>query len=336
MWNVACSERTLSILDTNLKSGSVPHAYLISGPQKVGKSTLALNIAQAVNCSSGDRPCGKCASCIKIAQGKHSDIAHVSVAKDKTEIGMEQIKDVQRSASLKPFEGQFRVIIINNADQLSTEAANRLLKTLEEPPDQVLFILTTSKTEDMLQTIISRCALIEMEKPQASSIAALLEKTHGQESSRAEYLARISRGAVGWAVDCCTNDRLLAKREETLRELLRLEKESWDERLAFAAELASGYSKNREELYDTLSLWQSVWRDIVQIRSGEIGQIFNVDVETELKLSAPAYDDTACITAIRCLEETWLKLEQNANARLALEVLILSLPWPPATSSTSN
>lgn len=334
MWNLACSERTLSILDTNLKSGRVPHAYLITGPQRIGKSTLALNIAQAVNCSSEQRPCGSCASCVKIAQGKHSDIAQVYVAKDKTEIGIDQIKDVQRSASLKPFEGKYRVIIINSADQLSNEAANRLLKTLEEPPEQVLFILTTSKLEDILQTILSRCALIEMEKPQTSSIAALLEKTHGQEHGRAEYLARISRGAVGWAVDCCSNDRLLAKREETLRDLLRLEKESWDERLAFAAELASGYSKNREDLYDTLSLWQSVWRDIIQIHSGDAGQIFNVDAETELKLSAPAYDPTSCVNAIKALEDTWLKLEQNANPRLALEVLMLSLPWPSQVSGT--
>lgn len=336
MWNIACSERTLSVLDTSFKSGRVPHAYVITGPQRVGKSTLALNIAQAINCSSEDKPCGSCPSCIKIAQGKHSDIAQVSVAKDKTEISMDQIKDVQRSASLKPFEGKFRVIIINNADQLSTEAANRLLKTLEEPPDQVLFILTTSKPEDMLQTILSRCATIEMEKPKPSSIAAMLEKAHGQERGRAEYLARISRGAVGWAVDCCSNDRLLAKREETLRDLLRLEKESWDERLAFAAELASGYSKNREELYDTLSLWQSVWRDIIQIHSGETGQVFNVDVEAELKSSAPAFDDTACVNAIKALEETWLKLEQNANPRLALEVMMLSLPWPFTISGTSG
>jgi len=327
MWSIACSERTLSLLDTNLKSGRVPHAYLITGPQKVGKSTLALKISQAVNCTSPDRPCGSCQSCIKIAQGKHSDISHVYVAKDKTEISIEQIKDVQRAASLKPFEGKFRVFIIGNADHLSTEAANRLLKTLEEPPDQVLFILTTSKPEDILQTIFSRCALIEMEKPKASSIAALLEKSYSQEHGRAEYLARISRGAVGWAVDCCSNERLLAKREETLKDLLRLEKEPWDERFAFAAELASGYGKSKEELYDTLSLWESVWRDIILIRSGESGQIFNVDVETELKEAASFYDDEACVGAIKSLEETWLRLEQNANPRLTLEVLMLSLPW---------
>ena len=295
----------------------------------MGKSTLALNIAQAVNCDSPDKPCGKCPSCVKIAHGKHSDISQVYVAKDKTEISIEQIKDVQRAAILKPFEGNYRVFIISNADQLSTEAANRLLKTLEEPPEQVLFILTTSKPEDVLQTILSRCALIEMEKPQASSISSLLEKSHGQEHGRAEYLARISRGAVGWAVDCCSNERLLARREETLRDLLRLEKESWDERFAFAAELASGYGKSKEDLYDTLSLWQSMWRDIILLRAGEPEQIFNVDIETELKSSAASYGDTSCVGAINALEETWLRLEQNANPRLALEVLMLSLPWPP-------
>ncbi len=328
MWNIACGERTLSILDTNLKSGRVPHAYLITGPQRVGKSTLALNIAQAVNCSSTDRPCGLCPSCLKIAQGKHSDISHVYVAKDKTEISIEQIKDVQRAASLKPFEGNFRVFIISGADQLSTEAANRLLKTLEEPPEQVLFILTTSKPEDVLQTIFSRCALVEMEKPKASSIATLLERSHGQEHGRAEYLARISRGAVGWAVECCSNERLLARREEMLRDLLRLEKETWDEKFAFAAELASSYSKSKDDLYDTLSLWESVWRDIILIRAGETDHIFNVDVETDLKSASASYEDESCVSAIKALEETWLRLEQNANPRLAMEVLMLSLPWP--------
>jgi DNA polymerase-3 subunit delta' len=331
MWSVASSDSTISLLERSLKGNSRPHAYLLAGPPRIGKSTLAVNTAQAVNCSqpSASGGCGSCSACTRIAQSKHPDVSTLQVPRDKTEIGIDQIQEVQKSASLKPYEGLCRVFIINGADRLSAEAANRLLKSLEEPPSQVLFILTANRVEDVIPTIVSRCMVIEIERAPPSKIASLLMNSYGQPQEKAERLARICRGAVGWAVECCANEKLLTRREETLKDLSDLEDASWDERFSYAAELAGGFSRNREEVKETLSLWQSWWRDVLMLQCADADDVCNVDMKERLIESALRFTTEQAISTMRAIDDAWLRLELNASPRLALEVLMLSLPQPP-------
>ncbi len=308
MWSVASSDSAISLLERSLKGNSRPHAYLLAGPPRIGKGTLAVNTAQAVNCSQPGSPCGSCPSCTRIAQNKHPDVSTLQVPRDRTEIGIDQIKEVQKSASLKPYEGLCRVFIINGADRLSAEAANRLLKSLEEPPSQVLFVLTANRVVDVIPTIVSRCMVIELEKSPPSKIASLLMNSYGQPQEKAERLARICRGAVGWAVECCTNEKLLTRREETLKELSDLENASWDERFSYAAELAGGFSRNREEVKETLSLWQSWWRDVLMLQCDDADDVCNVDMRERLKGSASRYNAEQSISVISAIDDAWLRL----------------------------
>jgi DNA polymerase-3 subunit delta' len=167
MWQIIGQDRILSSLRRGLEGGTLAHAYLLVGPPHVGKMTLARDLARAVNCGEAGPPCGECAACQKISVGKHADVQMIGLyggaeARSRTEIGIDQIREVQHAASLPPFEGKCRVFIIDGAEYLSTEAANSLLKTLEEPAASVVFVLLTTSDRRLPATVVSRCQRLEL------------------------------------------------------------------------------------------------------------------------------------------------------------------------------
>ena len=135
MWQVVGQDRAVSLLQRSLERGALAHAYLLVGPLHVGKMALAVNLAQALNCEETAAPCGECASCRKIALGKHADVQFIGLTSDngstetrtRVEIGIDQIREMQHSANLPPFEGRCKVFIVDGAEHLSIEAANCLL-----------------------------------------------------------------------------------------------------------------------------------------------------------------------------------------------------------------
>ena len=135
--------------------GRLPHAILIAGPESVGKMALAVDLAAALNCAGDERPCGECGGCTRTRRGLHTDVHVVGIqvaggGRNRTLIGVEQVREVQREASLAPFEGECKVVIFDGAELLSEEASNSLLKTLEEPPPGVYLLLLTAKPEALL------------------------------------------------------------------------------------------------------------------------------------------------------------------------------------------
>ena len=352
-WNVTGHERAVSLLSGSIRKGRLSHAYLFLGPEGVGKKTLALELAKAVNCLQPEPPCGTCPSCRRIAAGHHADVVSYNLSppgddagdasrkeeqasSGHREISTDRIKELQQMAHLSPFEGRKKVFIIEDADRLSEEASNRLLKILEEPPPAVLILLLASAARTphgrqsgrggLLPTIVSRCQVMELHPVSFSALEKTLISTLGFEPKRATFMARISQGRLGWALRYHQNPELMKKREEKLTSLIPLTNAGIEARFTFAARLAEGGPKEWEKVMDTLSLWLSWWRDLLLWKSGSREYVINLEQEAFLNRQAANLETEQIANALFCLHRAKSQIEARANMKLALEDLMLHLP----------
>ena len=331
MWQVIGQNRVVSLLQNGLDAGRLAHAYLFVGPAHVGKMTLAVNLAQALNCESDDRPCLKCTACEKIASANHADVQVIGLSPNGDAagtklIGIDQIKQLQHTASLPPFEGKHKVFIIDGAELLSIEAANCLLKTLEEPMDDVTFVLLTTNDRLLPETEISRCQHLELRPLATTEVESALIEKRNIEAERARLLAGLSQGCAGWAFSAAEDEALLQQHDEMINRLLQILDADYEERFAFVARMASQFAQNRATVYDMLNLWTNFWRDLMLVKMGCESLITNIDKKDELIKIAGNYRLSQIKTVIRSIQAIAEQLRQNANTRLALEVLMLDIP----------
>jgi len=325
MWKVIGQDKILSLLDYSLKANTIAHAYLIVGPRHVGKATLACNLAQALNCDGPELPCGQCRSCQRILEGKHADVTPIGLD-SKAEIGIDDIRGLQRIANLPPYEGKYKVFIIDGAEYLSTEAANSLLKILEEPPQSVVWLLLVAEEEHLLPTIISRCQRLELKPVPSEQVQETLVNSYNVETNRAKLLAQLSRGRLGWALSALANDDILEQRSQRIDRMVSLLTASLSQRFAYAQELASQFSQNRRTGAEIMEDWLDWWRDLMLIKGGCQETIVNVDYQTVLEEQASGLslsEINGFLTSLCLLQE---EIARNVNPRLVLEWLMLNLP----------
>ena len=332
MWEVIERSRVVPLLDSSLKRGRLPNAYLFAGPVHVGKMTLAVNLAQALNCESEDKPCGLCNACRKIKAGKHADVRIVSlsdgVRENKAkEISIEQVREIQHSASLPPYEGKFKVFIIDGAELLSNEAANCLLKALEEPAENVIYLLLTVKESAVLPTVISRCQRLELRPLPAQAIEQHLAATANLDTAGAPLFARLSRGCPGWAIAAVADGSMLADRTTAIERLTEVINGNITSRFTYAEQMAKQFSQNRQAVFAELeSVWLDWWHDLLLVKTGSADAIINIDLAAALAKTAAAYNLTQIRTFIGHIQTAVQQLNLNANPRLVLEVMMLNLP----------
>lgn len=334
MWEVIGQPKAVGLLRHSLDSGRLAHAYLFVGPAHVGKTALATNLAQALNCEHDERPCGQCVSCHRIAAGTHADVQIIRRSPQaspgepgpKKEIAIGQIRELQQAAALQPYEGRHRVFIIDGAEHLNEESANSLLKTLEEPPTGVVIVLLTANEARLLPTIVSRCQRVELSPIPPQAIEGELIGNRGVAPDRAKLLSMVCRGGIGWAISAALDPSICDERASRLAELQGLADTGLDARFDFAAKLATQFGKNRDSVEETLSLWLEWWRDIMLVKAGCPELIINGDREPALEQHADNYSLAEIRGFMEAIRATLDHLEQNANARLALEVLMLSVP----------
>lgn len=329
MWQVKGQDRAIAELEKSLREGRYAHAYLLVGPPHIGKGTLALNIAQALNClSPTNAPCGQCVQCSHIEAGRHADVVTIRPNREgnKKGIGIGEVREIQHQASLKPYEGKHRVFIFDGAEHMSEDAANALLKTLEEPPPQVLLTLLASNEEALLPTILSRCRRVELRPMPMKEIAKELMESHSLINEEAEKLARLAIGCLGWAISAARDPSILEDRDAELQRIAELCAAPLEDRFAYASELASASYKNRDAAVEALNLWLQWWRDVLMIKEGLWDFVYNVDMTNTLQQLAEGLTKSQAAQQVKATLQTMAALEQNANPRLALEVLMLGVP----------
>jgi len=325
MWQVIGQDKILSLLDYSLKTNAVAHAYLLVGPRHVGKGTLAINLAQALNCDGQEVPCGECRSCRRIREGKHADITPVRLD-SRTEIGIDDIRGLQRLANLPPYEGKCKVFIIDEAEYLSTEAANSLLKILEEPPPRVVWLLLAVEEERLLSTIISRCQRLELKPVPSERVQEVLVNSYNVDGDKAKLLTRLCHGRLGWALSALADCDVLEQRSHRIERLISLLAAGLEERFAYAQELANQFSQDRRAGAEIAEIWLDWWRDLMLIKGGCQEAVINVDYETVLEEQARGLTLSEIKEFLANLGLLREAVSRNVNPRLALEWLMLNLP----------
>ncbi len=325
MWQVIGQDKILSLLDHGLKTDAIAHAYLLVGPRHVGKGTLAINLAQALNCEGSGPPCGQCRSCQRIREGKHTDVTSIGLD-SRTEIGIDDIRALQRLANLPPYEGKCKVLIIDGAEYLSTEAANALLKILEEPPPRVVWLLLAADEERLLPTIISRCQRLELKPVPSERVQEVLVNSYDADGDKAKLLTRLCHGRLGWALSALADCDMLEQRSQRIDRLASLLTAGTEQRFAYAQELASQFSQDRKAAAEITEIWVDWWRDLMLVKGGCQEAIINVDFETVLNKQASGLSLSGIkefLTNLGLLQEA---ISKNVSPRLALEWLMLNLP----------
>jgi DNA polymerase-3 subunit delta' len=241
-------------------------------------------------------------------------------------IGINDIKEALRRVSLNPYEGSTSVVILDGAESMSDEAANALLKTLEEPPPQVMFLLLAGNDGAVLPTIRSRCQSMSLTPLSKDKMAERLVTQHQATPEQAEHLSRLSRGCMGWAIGALGDPQVLEQRQADLEKMQETLEAGLETRFTYANEVATLFANEREAAKDLLSIWLRWWRDLLLIKEGADAFLHNSDYEESLKNQASGLSTVAVVQFINRLIQTISNLDSNVNPRLAMEVLMLNLP----------
>ena len=318
----------VEVLSAALEHGRVGHAYLFTGSAEIGKTTLALTFAQALNCQSEQKPCGQCRSCRLIAAGRHPDLTHIEPeisARGKATIKIETMRQLQRSLQLAAYEGRYKIAIISGFEAANISAANAFLKTLEEPPKNTVLILTATDGDMLLDTIKSRCRVVALRPVATEVIEKHLLKVGDVSAETAHTLAHIANGRIGWAISAASDPAIIAGRNDVLATLDQALVASIVERFKLADTLA----RKPEALAYLLNIWLTWWRDLfVLARGSDKTHLINIDHHTQFQQFVQQWDQAQLRTALDSTKQTLWQLDRNVNIRLALENLLLAYPHP--------
>ena len=324
-WEMLGHEWAIKLLREHVARENPRHAYLFTGPNGVGRRTLALRFAQALNCPqpiSSGVPCRKCRTCKLIDQMGYPDLSVVQADQVGGTLKVDQVRELQHSLALAPYEGRYRVALLLRFEEANPNAANALLKTLEEPPSPVVLVLTAESAERLLPTIVSRCEVLRLRPLPLTLVQQGLQSIWGLPDDQARLLAHISGGRPGYALQLHNSPDLLAQRQTWLDDQTRLLSASRVDRFAYAENLA----KDKETLRTALRVWLSYWRDVLLRAGGASGSIANLDREKEIEGVVAHLSLRQSQEVVASVERTLDLLESNVNARLATEVLLLDLP----------
>lgn len=315
-------ETAVQMLKNSIIHNHVSHAYLFQGPEGVGKRTAAMAFAQTLNClqatSAEAEACGSCMSCQKMKSGNHPDVQVIEP--EKFSIKIEQIRNLRNTVFYKCYEGNYQVIILDQAHCLTIEASNSLLKVLEEPPERTVFILITSESGKLPDTIISRCQQVQFQPLSVYTIMELLGDKQSEESGHLALAAGLAGGSLSKAKELMEEGQILSQREETLNFVNRLVEHSFNEIIFWCEK----WDKEKQKVKTILEIMQLWYRDLlVYHTTGREEILINYDYLTDIKASRQSL--TMINKALTLINESIKNLEYNVNPRLILEVFLMKL-----------
>jgi DNA polymerase-3 subunit delta' len=324
-WKMLGHEWAVDMLKEHVVRQEVRHAYLFTGPQGIGRRTLALRLAQALNCLQPPAPgeaCYACRICVQTERMQQPDLAVVQSEQVGGTLRVDQIRELQHNLALHPYEARYRVAVLLRFEEAHPSAMNALLKTLEEPAPQVIIVLTAESAESLLPTIVSRCEVLRLKPPPLEAVELSLQNQWGLPAKEASLLAHLSGGRPGYALNLHQDLRQLEQRHAWLDDHQRLLSQNRGARFEYAESLA----KDKDALRSVLLVWLSFWRDVLLRAAGASTPITNLDRSQEIETLASLIGLGGARQSVSALQRSLEQLDHNVNPRLLAEVLMLDLP----------
>lgn len=302
--------RAVTILKSGVQTGRIAHAYMFCGPEGVGKKKAAVTFAQLLNCENivEGEPCNNCIDCQKIEHSTHPDL--IEIEPEGSSIKIAQIRELQEHAYYKCYEGKFKVIIINDAHQMTMEAANCLLKILEEPPEDTIFILVVQEIARLPITIVSRCQYI----PFNYLTQEVLEEILAEAGIKDKTVLALAQGSASNALNFIKEQQYQNIIQDVNDIIESLRSAGYKEIFAYSERL----EKNRDLMEVTLEIMLNILRDrLISLITGKEAVIANLVGED---ISIPI-----CLKSIQEINKCFYYLKNKCNARLTLDVLFMNL-----------
>ncbi len=313
----------LDFLRRSLQAGKLSHAYLFVGPDRVGKKTMAKEVSDWVLGRKDDKTEMSHDTQIKFVERVYDE----KTGKKHKDIAISQIHEVRDFINHHALIGSYKVVIIDEASRLNQNAANALLKTLEEPSPKTLIILLAVDDRDLLPTIVSRCQVTRFYPVSQKEIySALVNQGAGRETAR--EISRLSFGLPGRALELFAEPEKLKFYQTERERFWKLLKGDLNSRFKALADLFPGKEtdqiETRDNLRGVLEIWLGLWRDVLTCQSGAKELVANISTENEIEREAKRYRPGQIAQIISRIEAGIRLLRQNVNPRLLAENLILT------------
>ncbi|WP_313340477.1 DNA polymerase III subunit delta' [Sedimentibacter sp.] len=316
---IAGQDEIKKSLINSINNNQVSHCYIFEGPKGMGKYDLALVFAQALLCKNKDNtPCNKCHDCLKVNSENHPDLHVINI--DETTIKREDIDELINSIYKKPYEANKKIYIIKEAQEMTPQAANTFLKTLEEPPKDSVIILLTTNSNLLLTTIVSRCQHIKLKNVNKEIIKSHLIDNYDISDEIAELASFYSKGILNKAISISLEkDNLLKFREEIIKLFDKIINS--DSEIIY--DLENYFEEQKDNIDSIIEIMMTWVRDIMFIKNNMEELIINKDFKQLIKMHGELMKDNSNI--IEYMQQTSENIKSNVNYKLAVDNMLLRI-----------
>ena len=311
-------------LQTAIKTGNLSHAYIINGEYGSGRQTIASALAKTIQCQSktdDTDACGVCTSCKQAESHNHPDIKYIT--HDKTSISVNDIREqLNNDISIKPYSSEYKIYIIPDANKMTEQAQNALLKTIEEPPVYAIIILLTENCDSLLPTIRSRCVTLTMNPVEKDKICTYLENKFQLEPEQAQIAANYCQGNIGKAIRFASSSDFIEMKNQVLKLLKNLD--SMD--IASIIDTIKEFSTHKNDINDYLDLMLLWYRDVLMFKvTKDANLLLYSDEYSAISEQATKRDYENIENIIAGIDKAKVRLKANVNFDVTIELMILAM-----------
>ena len=316
-------EKIIAHMQQAIRTGNVSHAYILDGPEHAGKRMLADAFAMALQCEvqSGEG-CLVCRSCKQALSGNQPDIITLQQEKPGSVSVKEVREQINDTVDIRPYSSRYKIYIIEKAQKMTQAAQNALLKTLEEPPSYVVFLLLTTNSESFLQTVRSRCVMLRLQAASEEQIRAFLMKQCRIPDYQADVCSAFAQGNVGRAIRLAGSETFYEQKERMLQSVKKLPDAKPHEAAAWVAE----FSDWKDDIYVYLELLLLWYRDVLLMKSEkDTAHLIFSDQTDEIRRQADVWSYARIGSVIEQIHFAEDRIRSNVNKDLVLEVLFYEM-----------